>query len=312
MSHLFSSDQVLDPKTGEKVTENLCKNMMDCYLNMISYSSSGSMDNVIPKVSSTNTSLYIKLFVYNMLFHIVVVLILGNMFFGVVMDTFNSLRQKTDKVNHDKNNVCFVCQEDKDGFLINNKDPKKTFNKHKKEDHYIWNYVYFIAYLHFKDSNDLNYQEYYVFNCLKNKDLSWIPIVKKDVDDEILKLSKDFKKLSIASIPKLRADISRMIRGTVRQDDMKEESKKKIIKLETEECHHHSKEGEIKPDNKEIEEDVYDNNQPGEEQIEEHNDNEVNNFRGNEYYDKALKDMEARIDNKLAKMTNMISELLKK
>lgn len=42
----------------------------------------------------------------------------------------------------------------------------------------MWNYVYFQAYLEFKDSTEYNGNESYVSEKLKNYDISWIPIKK--------------------------------------------------------------------------------------------------------------------------------------
>jgi len=52
----------------------------------------------------------------------------------------------------------------------------------------MWNYVFYKAYLDFKDVNELNGNESYVYN---EKDLSWLPINKamciRDEEEEINK-----------------------------------------------------------------------------------------------------------------------------
>ena len=121
---------------------------------MINYGmrSGGGIGDVIPKISSKYPEYFIQIFFFNVLFHIIVILILGNMFFGLILDSFNDLRDKLEIYENDIKNVCFVCQIDSDNYLFNNKSDK-SFEKHKKEDHYLWNYLYFITYIIFLDKN---------------------------------------------------------------------------------------------------------------------------------------------------------------
>lgn len=42
----------------------------------------------------------------------------------------------------------------------------------------MWNYVYFQAYLEYKNPTEYNGNESYVSEKLKNYDISWIPIKK--------------------------------------------------------------------------------------------------------------------------------------
>ena len=44
----------------------------------------------------------------------------------------------------------------------------------------MWNYVFFIAYLKFKDPNEYNGIESYVAGKLKDGDIQWLPINQYD------------------------------------------------------------------------------------------------------------------------------------
>ena len=57
----------------------------------------------------------------------------------------------------------------------------KDFDSHVKEEHFIWNYLYFLAYLHINDPNNLNSIENYVWEKLEEQDNTWIPL-KSDKD----------------------------------------------------------------------------------------------------------------------------------
>ena len=82
----------------------------------------------------------------------------------------------------------------------------KSFEKHVRVEHNVWNYLYFIVYL--KDKNILQYNgtETYISEKLENDDLSWFPIqramclsyasqeeeenVKAIVDEKLVKAEK--------------------------------------------------------------------------------------------------------------------------
>ena len=50
----------------------------------------------------------------------------------------------------------------------------------------MWNYVYFLTYLHIGDSNDFNELEKVVWGNAFKKDISWIPVINDG--EEILKM----------------------------------------------------------------------------------------------------------------------------
>ena len=91
---------------------------------------------------------------------------------GIIIDTFGELRNQQDKKEFDRKNICFICQLSSDACLTRNID----FDKHVNEEHNIWNYVYFLAYLYLGNPNNFNSVENSVWEKLANQDYSWIPI----------------------------------------------------------------------------------------------------------------------------------------
>jgi hypothetical protein len=143
---------------------------------MINYGvrAGGGIGDELPKISFLDSSsdYYTKTFFYNMIFQIIIVLVLGNIFLGVIVDTFKELRDQKTKFEKDCNDVCFVCQ------LTREKAASKLvdFDEHIKKDHLVWNYVDFIIYLFINNYNDFNQYELDAFNKIKETDLSWIPV----------------------------------------------------------------------------------------------------------------------------------------
>ena len=45
-----------------------------------------------------------------------------------------------------------------------------------REEHNLWNYVYFLVHLHINNPNDFNSIENFVWEKLEEQDYGWIPI----------------------------------------------------------------------------------------------------------------------------------------
>ena len=119
-------------------------------------------------------------FFYDFLFFIILSLIMANVFLGVLYDTFGELREILQLKENDIKNVCFICQMTRDGSLAKNID----FDEHVKTQHSMWNYVYFLIYLHISNPNNFNGHQNYVWDKLGNQDSSWIPHDKTAEDEE--------------------------------------------------------------------------------------------------------------------------------
>jgi hypothetical protein len=143
---------------------------------MINYGvrAGGGIGDELPKISFLESSneYYIKTFFYNMLFQIIIVLVLGNIFLGVIVDTFAVLRDQKNEFENDCNNVCFICQITRDKASIKRVD----FDKHISKDHLVWSYVDFIIYLFTNDVNEFTVYELSAYEKIKEQDLSWVPL----------------------------------------------------------------------------------------------------------------------------------------
>ena len=172
---LFEFDNLLNVKDNTVEEEKLCSSMIQCYLTMLSYGvrSGGGIGDVLPKLSyKVSPGFFISGFFFVVLFHIFVIWIMINLFFGIIVDTFAALREKTYKIEEDKKNTCFICQITRDGAMNKN----INFEQHIKNVHNIWNYVYFIAYLHINNEKNFKSLETVVLKKIKEGDTSWLPI----------------------------------------------------------------------------------------------------------------------------------------
>ena len=172
---LFEFNDLLNVNNNNEQKEKLCSSMVQCYLTMLSYGvrSGGGIGDVLPKLSyKVNPGYFIAAFFFVVLFHIFVIWIMINLFFGIIVDTFAALREKTYKIEEDKINTCFICQITRDRAMNKN----INFEKHVKNVHNIWNYVYFIAYLHINNEKNFKALETKVLDKIEEGDTSWLPI----------------------------------------------------------------------------------------------------------------------------------------
>ena len=157
--------------------ESLCGSLLQCYFTLLNYGvrSGGGIGDVITMIAfKPNISAYLARFFFDILFHIIIVLIMTNLIFGIIVDSFAAFRARTDESENDKKNICYICQMTRDDAINKNID----FNKHRGDVHDIWNYVYFLTYLHINNSNNFKMLETSVWDKLEESDTSWIPIME--------------------------------------------------------------------------------------------------------------------------------------
>ena len=166
---------VYNTKTKNEENENFCYSSIQCWLFITNYGvrNGGGVADQLPKDSfKVNPIRYLIRFFFDILFDIIIVLIMLNVFFGIMVDAFAELRNKNNEREKDKSSVCFICQLTSDECLRKNID----FEEHVKKIHNLWNYVYFLTYLHLSNSNNFNRVEGYVWEKLGNQDYSWLPL----------------------------------------------------------------------------------------------------------------------------------------
>ncbi|CAD8153241.1 unnamed protein product [Paramecium pentaurelia] len=140
-------------------------------------------------VDHSFTSNYVSRFIFDNAVNIVLVMIMLNMIQGIIVDTFGSLREKLQERIKDQTMKCFICGITREKFEKNDEGGGVGFQEHIEQEHYMWNYIYYYAYLKHKDENDYNGNESYIKEKIDMKDISWMPIkrarfAEEDMDDQ--------------------------------------------------------------------------------------------------------------------------------
>ena len=170
----FFNFEVMEYASKQMVEESFCKSSIQCFLYVTQYglTAGGGVGETLDYVSyKESPGIFVLRFFYDVLFFSFVTLILLNIFTGIIVGAFAELRDETNKNENDKKNYCFICQLTRDDCLKKNID----FEQHVNKEHFIWNYLYFLTYLHINDPNNFNSIENYVWTKLGEQDITWIP-----------------------------------------------------------------------------------------------------------------------------------------
>ncbi|TMS16396.1 Inositol 1,4,5-trisphosphate receptor type 3 [Larimichthys crocea] len=122
----------------------------------------GNVTRLIPE----HEPLFPARVVYDLLFYFIVIIIVLNLIFGVIIDTFADLRSEKQKKEEILKTTCFICGLERDKF--DNKTV--SFEEHIKLEHNIWNYLYFIVLVREKNKTDYTGPESYVAHMIKKVD----------------------------------------------------------------------------------------------------------------------------------------------
>jgi len=106
-------------------------------------------------------------------FFLVIIIIIQNLIFGVIIDTFADLRAEKNRKDNMLKNTCFICGLQRSEF----ENKEVTFEFHISREHNLWHYLYFIVHLNTKDTTEFTGPESYVYKMTSSKppDLEWFP-----------------------------------------------------------------------------------------------------------------------------------------
>uniref|UniRef100_A0A8C0V552 Inositol 1,4,5-trisphosphate receptor n=1 Tax=Cyanistes caeruleus TaxID=156563 RepID=A0A8C0V552_CYACU len=157
-----------DPEQWERA----CDTLLMCIVTVLNHGlrNGGGVGDILRKPSK-DESLFPARVVYDLLFFFIVIIIVLNLIFGVIIDTFADLRSEKQKKEEILKTTCFICGLERDKF--DNKTV--SFEEHIKYEHNMWNYLYFIVLVRVKNKTDYTGPESYVAQMIKNKNLDWFP-----------------------------------------------------------------------------------------------------------------------------------------
>eukprot|EP01065_Artemidia_motanka_P024730 TRINITY_DN29632_c0_g1_i1.p1 TRINITY_DN29632_c0_g1~~TRINITY_DN29632_c0_g1_i1.p1 ORF type:complete len:2468 (+),score=1021.49 TRINITY_DN29632_c0_g1_i1:953-7405(+) len=111
---------------------------------------------------------------FDFLFFVMVIVVLLSIVFGIIIDTFAELRTDKTRLDNDIRSRCFICGIESAQF----DRQADGFENHIRDDHNMWNYIFFIHFLRKKPVDEYTGQETYVHSMIEKEDMSFFPLNK--------------------------------------------------------------------------------------------------------------------------------------
>ncbi|XP_039761003.1 inositol 1,4,5-trisphosphate receptor isoform X1 [Pararge aegeria] len=157
---------------GGELRERSCDSLIMCIITTLNLGlrNGGGIGDILRSPASFEP-LYVGRVVYDLVFYFVVIVIVLNLIFGVIIDTFADLRSEKQQKELILKNTCFICGLNRSAF-----DNKKvSFEEHIKSEHNMWHYLYFMVLVRVKDPTEFTGPESYVHSMIKSNNLDWFP-----------------------------------------------------------------------------------------------------------------------------------------
>ncbi|KAK3699926.1 hypothetical protein QZH41_016593, partial [Actinostola sp. cb2023] len=163
----FSKRNLPDDNKKDEISpvkERACDTLIMCIVTTLNQGlrNGGGIGDVLRRPSSTE-KMFAGRVIYDLLFFFVVIIIVLNLIFGVIIDTFADLRSEKQTKDEVLKNTCFICGLDRSAF--DNKSV--SFEEHIKHQHNMWHYLYFIVLLKVKDPTEFTGPESYAMQMIK-------------------------------------------------------------------------------------------------------------------------------------------------
>uniref|UniRef100_A0AAG5DBZ0 Inositol 1,4,5-trisphosphate receptor n=1 Tax=Anopheles atroparvus TaxID=41427 RepID=A0AAG5DBZ0_ANOAO len=155
-----------------EMKERGCDSMIMCIITTMNQGlrNGGGIGDIL-RAPSRKETLFVPRVIYDLLFFFIVIIIVLNLIFGVIIDTFADLRSEKQQKELILKNTCFVCGLNRSAF--DNKTV--SFEEHIKNEHNMWHYLYFIVLVKVKDPTEFTGPESYVHAMVKANIQDWFP-----------------------------------------------------------------------------------------------------------------------------------------
>jgi hypothetical protein len=163
---------------GAQVYATMCNSMINCFALFLvnGLTTGGGIGEFIsqelgnaPPISSQRT---LFRYLFDLAFFVVVTIGLLNLIFGIIIDTFSSIREKAAEEAQIRENKCTICGVTRQEF---ERSEAGVWQRHYKYEHNLWAYYFFLIHLETKESTEYTGLEDYVAKCCQQRSLSWLP-----------------------------------------------------------------------------------------------------------------------------------------
>jgi hypothetical protein len=176
-----------------------CDDFLRCFQVSVGYGlrAGGGIGEVLFNSKQKDNDSLGDRFVFDLIFFVLVLIILLNVIFGIIIDTFSELREEKKERSRNTTQMCFVCGVHKGVYDLLGSG---VFKRHIEHEHNMWAYLKFMVFLWEQDRDDDDGLEQFVRNCIEEEDsdITWYPSHKSLLLES--KQEEDSKQLSEESL----------------------------------------------------------------------------------------------------------------
>lgn len=166
ISYFYFRDELFN----DELKENICESLLQCFLYLIN-SGIRSGSGIEFNVKQIEDRGYFKEFFFGWMFYFIIMLIIVNIVNGIIVDTFQALREQNNLKDDILYNFCYICSLQRGDFEVKG----INYEKHINEDHYIKNYFDYLIKLQGTDEHDLNSLDSQVLQSIKEFKTDFFP-----------------------------------------------------------------------------------------------------------------------------------------
>lgn len=151
-----------------------CATIYQCFFTTLVFGveNGGGIGGWFSYVPWSDTSLFFGRFFFDFTFYILIILLILNMVFGIIVNTFGALRDARREIEDDMNSKCFICSIGSEIF----QRQALGFEHHIKYEHDPWKYIDFFVYLDLKNDDEYTFAEEYVARKRAANENDYFPI----------------------------------------------------------------------------------------------------------------------------------------
>ncbi|CAG9318629.1 unnamed protein product [Blepharisma stoltei] len=168
---LWLGEYYITQSEGAQLT-TYCDTLLICSastLNIGIRSGGGIGDGI--KTPTISDHLYGFRMFFDIMFFIIVIVIMLNIIFGIIIDTFGELRDERNAIEKDNKSICFICGRMKSEFELRG----SGWTAHIQSEHSVWAYLAYLISIQRKWLTDCDGIEKYVKLKMRQKDVSFMP-----------------------------------------------------------------------------------------------------------------------------------------
>lgn len=152
-----------------------CGTLLKCFRTTFdqAFKNDGAIGGYLQDPVTYSTGHSVGRLAFDHLFNILLMILLLNILFGVIIDTFAELRTENEARREDMTNFCSICSQGRSYF---DRQTTGGYEHHIKHEHNMFKYMFLIIYLRKKCPTEYTGIESYLAACCKRDDTSWFPV----------------------------------------------------------------------------------------------------------------------------------------